>query len=183
MHTSVAGAASLGSCATGAIAYGQLGPGEDLSGRLVTEVRGLGKQVSEGHAELLLVDGPPGIGCPVIAAVTNTDLLIGVAEPTLSGEHDLTRLADLARRLRVPMVVVLNKADLSESGAARIRTLAESRELPLLAEIPFDPALGRALERLTRESAESVLDFQSEGIEACKRAWGLVEQRLGSSAE
>ncbi|MGV8083847.1 MAG: P-loop NTPase [Coriobacteriia bacterium] len=173
-----AGTACLGSCETGAIAYGQLGPGEDLSGRLVTEVRRLGKATADGVAELLFVDGPPGIGCPVIAAVTNADLLVAVAEPTVSGEHDLSRLIELAKRLGIPVVVALNKADLSEDGAKRISTLAEQRDVPLIARVPFDPALGGVLERLTRDSAKDVLGFGGEGIRAVRRAWEEVQRRL-----
>ncbi|NTW29179.1 MAG: P-loop NTPase [Coriobacteriia bacterium] len=180
MCSSSAGIACLGESAAGPIAYGQLGPGEDLSGKLVTEVRRLGKEIAEREsAQLLIVDGPPGVGCPVIAAITNTDLLVAVAEPTISGEHDLSRLVDLASRLGVPVVVVLNKADLSTSGADRIRALAEKHELPLLAEIPFDAALGRALERMAFEPAVAIPAANGEGMRAIEIAWGALESHLG----
>jgi len=168
-----------GTSAVGPMAYGQLGPGEDLSGKLVTEVRGRGKTAAESHAAaLMLIDGPPGIGCPVIAAMTNTDLLIAVAEPTVSGEHDLSRLVDLADRFHLPVSVVLNKADLSVPGALRIRALCDARGLTLVAEIPFDPALAGSLEHLASRDTDGFVGNESAGMRAVVQAWETIRRGL-----
>lgn len=98
MKPGTAGMAAAGTASTGAIAFGQLEPGQDVSGKLVTEVRRRAAEMAESAAEgqaLLLVDGPPGVGCPVIASIGNADLLVAVAEPSVSGEHDLRRLVRL----------------------------------------------------------------------------------------
>ncbi len=142
------GAVAAADAATGPMLFGQLEPGQDLSGKLVTEVRRRAKDAATGADVLVLVDGPPGVGCPVIASVTNADLLVAVTEPSVSGEHDLRRLVLLARKLGVPVVAVLNKADLSAPGAARIRTACERHGVELVGEVPFDPAMAAALERL-----------------------------------
>jgi len=128
--------------AIGPLVYGRLRPGEDLSGKLVAEVRSMADRLAEGgEVDLMLIDGPPGTGCPAIASITNTDLLVAVTEPTLSGEHDLARLTALARQLDVPVAIILNKADLSASGAEHIRVRAREEGLELIAEVPFDPEL------------------------------------------
>ncbi|MBN1193692.1 MAG: ATP-binding protein [Coriobacteriia bacterium] len=146
MEPSQAGEACRAETPIGPMAFGRLVPGEDLSGKLVTEVRMQADSMAESQgAELLLIDGPPGVGCPAIASITNTDLLVAVTEPTLSGEHDLMRLVSLARRLDVPVTVVLNKADLSESGARRIRARVQDEGLELMAEVPYDTGIACTL--------------------------------------
>lgn len=179
MGVSTAGHSCTGTSMVGPIAYGQLGPGEDLSGKLVTEVRGRAVTAAAEHtAGLMLIDGPPGIGCPVIAAMTNTDLLIAVAEPTVSGEHDLARLADLARRFSLPVTVVLNKADLSIPGAARIKALCDARGLNLIAEIPFDPTLAASLAHLATDDGDIDQQSESAGMRAVEQAWNALKLHL-----
>ncbi len=142
MLDTVVGEACVGACSVGPIAFGRLEPGEDLSGRLVSEVRRLGSAEAADHdAALVLVDGPPGIGCPVVASVADTDMLVAVAEPTVSGEHDLDRIVALARRFDLPVRVVLNKSDLSAVGAQRIREYCRTHGLSMIAEVPFDPTI------------------------------------------
>lgn len=179
----------------GPLVYGSLRPGEDLSGKLVTEVRAKADLLAAGgDAALMLIDGPPGTGCPAIASITNTDLLVAVTEPTLSGEHDLARLTALARRLDVPVAIVLNKADLSESGAARIRALAAAESLPLIAEVPFDPALAALAQRAALGTLFSGdhrpgdtpvapvgpgMPAELPGLKAVQTAWGEIRSRIG----
>lgn len=176
-----AGRACLGASRAGSIAFGRLGPGEDLSGKLVTEVRGLGATAaSSSEAETVFIDGPPGVGCPVIAAITNTDLLVVVAEPTVSGSHDLARLAELAAQFKLPVRVVLNKADLSEDGARGVHATCARLGLEVIAEIPFDPDLANVLERLA--TGEELNHGRSEGLLAVTAAWRTVARVARVSA-
>jgi MinD superfamily P-loop ATPase len=178
MLPSTAGEACIGASVVGPIAFGQLGPGEDLSGKLVTEVRRLGADAAAEHrADVLFIDGPPGIGCPLIAAVASTDLVVAVAEPTVSGAHDLGRLADVAARLKLPVRVVLNKADLSEEGTRRIYETCVTRGLPVLAEIPFDPALAELLGDFAA-GGRVADDFDSPGMSAAATAWDAIAREL-----
>lgn len=188
MAPSQAGEVFSAETAVGAMAFGQLFPGEDLSGKLVTEVRSRAGSLAEARGSgLLLIDGPPGVGCPAIASITNTDLLVAVTEPTVSGEHDLLRLITLARRLGVPVAVVLNKADLSGPGAARIRERVSAEGLSLLGEIPFDPLLAVTLGRMADGGSPDAYGgpgasrdpraSAGPGAAAARRVWEAVAAR------
>lgn len=179
LSESRAGKVFLGKGALGSIAYGQLEPAEDLSGKLVTEVRRVAREQAELEgSDLILVDGPPGIGCPVIAAIANADILVAVTEPTVSGEHDLARLNQLASRFGIPVVVVLNKADLSQEGTARIRRFATEHDLPLIGEIPFDPIIGEVLAGFASSGIESGFENESASLRVIENTWTALVSRL-----
>jgi len=130
----------------GPMVHARLGIGEENSGKLVAEVRRLAAGLAEQtKAELLLADGPPGIGCPVISSVTDLDRVLVVTEPTVSGVHDLERVLQLAAHFGVPARVVINKADLNPEQARRIETIAEQRGAPIIGRIPFDDQVYEAL--------------------------------------
>jgi MinD superfamily P-loop ATPase len=129
----------------GPLVHARLDPGGENSGKLVTLVREHARAVAEmRNLDLLLVDGSPGIGCPVIASVAGTDLVLGVAEPTLSGRHDLERLADLTAHFRIPMAVCINKADLNRDVASAIERWCLSRGIRVVGRIPYDPVFNHA---------------------------------------
>ncbi len=176
MRPSQAGEVCHARTAVGSMTFGRLAPGEDLSGKLVTEVRGRADALADRDgAGLMLIDGPPGVGCPAIAAITNTDLLITVTEPTLSGEHDLLRLLTLARHLRVPVGVVLNKADLSDTGAERMRARVQDEGLELIAEVPYDTGVARAF-IAQGVSTEGIAPASAEAVAAVV---GWIAERIG----
>lgn len=105
----------------GTMVHARLIPGEENSGKLVTEVRNRAKQIAiKENKKLVLVDGSPGIGCPVISSITGVNLSLIVTEPTLSGIHDLSRAVELVKQFRVPFVLVINKSDINEELTARI---------------------------------------------------------------
>ena len=99
----------------------------------------------ELHLPLILGDGPPGTGCPVIASVTGTDLVVIVTEPTVSGVHDMERVLKLTRHFGVPAVIVINKADLNTEQAQRIEMLATQANSRVIGRIPFDREVNDAL--------------------------------------
>ncbi len=123
----------------GPLASAELYPGEETSGKLVTLVKQkayeLGKEKS---AKLLLIDGSPGIGCPVIASASGANAVILVTEPSLSGLHDLKRILKVVRHFRIPAYLVINKADLSEEASKKTEEFAAAEQLPLLGRIPYD---------------------------------------------
>jgi MinD superfamily P-loop ATPase len=134
--------------ACGPMIHAELGIAQDNSGKLVAHVREQARAVAErDDIELILVDGPPGIGCPVHASVTGCDLAVVVTEPTPSGQHDLERVLDLLEHFRLPGVVLINKHDLSPSITARIESMAGRRNAPVVGAIPFRPEVPRALAR------------------------------------
>lgn len=177
MIPSEAGEVCDGATVAGPIAYGRLAPGEDLSGKLVTEVRSHAEVAAAAWgADLLLIDGPPGVGCPATASITNTDLLVAVAEPTLASVHDLLRLLTLARRLGVPVVSVLNKADLSSEMAVRVRETLGSEGVALLGEVPYDPSVSGVLDRLA--SCRARANPSGPAYEAAMAIWRELAARL-----
>ena len=105
------------------------------------------------------------------------DILVAVTEPAVSGAHDLERLLAIAGRLKVPVRVVLNKSDLSDDGAERIRALCISRGLPLLAEVPFEPALAALLADLGEGGTDVSLEQTSAGV-AVIAAWRALAGEL-----
>ena len=130
----------------GPLAGAELFPGEETSGKLVTEVKQkAAKLCRDVGAEQLLIDGSPGIGCPVIASASGVDVVVLVTEPTLSGLHDLRRILGVVRHFRIPAYLVINKEDLNPSVAEQIVAYAEEEELPLLGGIPFAPKVTEAM--------------------------------------
>ena len=148
MHDNLAGHWMLRATANGYLVHAALGVAQDNSGKLVAEVRDQARQLGEQvDADFVLVDGPPGIGCPVHAAMGRIERLLAVTEPTPSGAHDLTRLLDLAHHFGIQATVVINKWDLAPELATQIETSCQERGVPVLGRIPFDKAIPRMLAR------------------------------------
>ena len=101
----------------------------------------------------MLVDGPPGIGCPVISAMAGADYALLVTEPTAAGIHDLKRTLDTARHFNVPAGVVINKADLYPAGTAEIEAFCQQENIDMLGKIPFDPTVTTAMRQAQPVSA------------------------------
>ena len=130
----------------GPMVHARLGIAEENSGRLVSLVRTKTRQLAEARGlELILTDGPPGIGCPVIAAIGGATALVIVVEPTVSGIHDMERVVDLAAHFRVPGMVIVNKYDLNVEMTETIEQLAVKRNLVVLGRVPFDPVFTRSM--------------------------------------
>ena len=130
----------------GPMVHARLGIAEENSGRLVSLVRKETRQLAEERGlDLILTDGPPGIGCPVIAAIGGATALVIVVEPTVSGIHDLQRVVDLAAHFRVPGLVIVNKYDLNVEMTEAIEKLAVQRNLVVLGRVPFDPVFTRSM--------------------------------------
>ena len=110
--------------------HAQLGAGQENSGMLVALIRGKAQELAEAKGlPLILVDGPPGIGCPVISSLTGADGVLIVTEPTLSGLHDLNRVLDLAGHFKIPGMVLINKYDLNQEMTNRIETYCRDKGL------------------------------------------------------
>jgi MinD superfamily P-loop ATPase len=130
----------------GPMSHAQLAMGEEVSGRIVAVVREDAKKLAKEHPEkLILVDGPPGIACPVIASVTGVDIALIVTEPTVSGLSDLERALELTEHFEIQSYVIINKADIAPVMASRIREFCASHNTQIIGEIPFDPVVGRAI--------------------------------------
>ena len=124
----------------GNLVHAQLGIAEENSGKLVSLVRQKGRELAEKKGiDLIITDGPPGVGCPVIAAVGNAAAILVVTEPTVSGKHDLKRVVELSRYFQVPAMACVNKFDLNRKMAIEIESFCERNYIPFIDHIPFDP--------------------------------------------
>jgi MinD superfamily P-loop ATPase len=129
----------------GPLVHAKLHPGQEASGKLVTVVRSQAAALAKRRGlELSIIDGSPGIGCPVIASMTGATLALVVTEPTMSGLHDLERVASVAHKLGVPVAVVVNKCDLNPEMSRRITEWACAAGARALGEIPYDEAVTEA---------------------------------------
>ncbi|MBN2081627.1 ATP-binding protein [bacterium] len=134
-----------GRTSRGPLVWGRLEPGQPNSGKLVERVRSRAQAIAKQHQHaLVIVDGPPGIGCPVIAALSGIDLALIVAEPSASSLHDLARVVELATRFRTACAVVVNKADLRESASEQIEGWCSRQGVPTLGRISYDVVFSAA---------------------------------------
>jgi MinD superfamily P-loop ATPase len=159
----------------GPFVHARLGIAEENSGKLVTLVRREARNLAEAEGlELVLVDGSPGIGCPVIASMAGARLALAVTEPTLSGLHDLRRVAGVAEKLGVPRVVTVNKWDLSPDTARDVEEWCAGVGLPVIGSIPYDDAVTEA-----QIAARAVTEC-SDGAaaEAISGIWDRLEEML-----
>jgi len=130
----------------GPMVHARLGIAEENSGKLVTLVRKEAKELAEKKGlDLIITDGAPGVGCPVIASIGGADAVLIVTEPTVSGLHDMKRVAELAAFFKIPAMVCVNKYDLNPDKAEEIRQYAEDHDMLFVGLIPFDPVFTKAM--------------------------------------
>ncbi len=123
----------------GPLVHAALGIAQDNSGKLVSTVKESAKKLAEDNGySLILLDGPPGIGCPVHATLTGIDLVVAVTEPSVAGHHDLQRLFDVCTHFNLPLAVIINKSDLSPELTNEIEIYAASKNMQVVGKIPFN---------------------------------------------
>ncbi len=129
----------------GTMVHAKLGIAEENSGKLVFLIRKETKRIAEEQKkDLIIVDGSPGIGCPVIASITGADLVLIITEPTLSGKHDLERVAELAAGFNIPTLIAINKFDLNPDMAGQIEEDVRKRNIKVIGKIRYDKAFTKA---------------------------------------
>ena len=161
----------------GPMAHARLGIAEENSGKLVSLIRQQGKQLAERkQLDLLLTDGPPGIGCPVIASLGGASAALIVTEPTVSGKHDMERVADLAAFFKVPALVCVNKYDLNPEMGQAIESCAQEKNITILDRIPFDTVFTKAM-----IEGKTVVEYDpsSEGARSIRKIWEDLVRHIG----
>lgn len=154
----------------------QLKMGGGTSGKLVTEVRRRLNKAAPQDVPLAILDGSPGIGCPVIASLSGVSMALLVAEASISGLSDLDRIVRTADSFRTPLAVCVNKADVSPTITARIEEYCAERGIPFLGTIPFDPAAVRAVNR-----GLTVVDVDCPAGRAVRDLYQKIIRLLGLS--
>lgn len=159
----------------GPLFHAHLFAGQENSGKLVTQVRQRARLWAlDMAARFLLIDGPPGIGCPVIAASTGTDLALLVTEPSVSGLHDLQRIQSTTAHFGIPSLVLINKADLNLRQAKEIESFCASHGLEVVGRIPFDTVVTEAMVQ-----GQSVTTYAHCAVTAeLQRVWQRIKGHL-----
>jgi len=159
----------------GQLVQGRLGMAMSTSGKLVTSVRKKAKETAlTTGANYLLIDGSPGIGCPVIASLTGVDAAVIVTEPTVSGEHDLKRILDLCRHFNLPAFVIINKFDLNKEQTQLLIEKSKQMGAKIAGQIKYDPAFYRAVEK-----GQTILEIDNaDSGEQVRSAWSYVLANL-----
>jgi MinD superfamily P-loop ATPase len=140
----------------GWMVHARLEPGEQNSGKLVNVVRKQAREVAkETGSNTIIIDGPPGIGCPVISSVTGAKKAIIVTEPTRSGFHDLKRILELTDSFKVKSYVVINKYDLNVDITCQITDWCFDKKISVIGKIPFDPCIVEAM-----LNCKSIIEWQ-----------------------
>ena len=160
----------------GTMVHAKLGIAEENSGKLVTLIRKEAKRIAaEEKKDLIIADGSPGIGCPVIASITGADLVLIITEPTLSGKHDFERVADLTASFGIPTLVCVNKSDLNREMTAEIAREADGRGIKLAGKIRYDKAFTKA-----QIMKATVVEYTGGWVtEDIKALWRKVIYALG----
>ncbi len=151
----------------GPLVHARLGIAQENSGKLVAQVRQEARRIAEERGfDCIISDGPPGIGCPVISSLSGASLALMVAEPTLSGIHDLERVLGVSRHFSVPATVAINKYDLNEENSRRIEDYCKSQGIGVAAKIPFDNVVTEAIVRglPVVEYADGAVSREIEGL-------------------
>jgi MinD superfamily P-loop ATPase len=165
----VSGFAYISKTRYGLMSHALLNPGEENSGKLVSLVRKNAKKIAEKEkCKLIINDGPPGIGCPVIASVGGVDLGLVVVEPTLSGIHDMERALSLLDHFKISALVCVNKFDLNKKNSDQILNFCKFNSIEVVGKIPFDPIITRAM-----VEGKPVVEFSSDSKVslAIQRIW------------
>jgi MinD superfamily P-loop ATPase len=160
----------------GPMVHARLGIAEENSGRLVSLVRQEARKLAEKERlDLIITDGPPGVGCPVIAAVGGASAVLIVAEPTISGHHDMERVVQLTAHFNVPAMVCVNKFDLNLEFTRMIERDAGENGLTWLGKIPFDPIFTKAMVQ-----AQTIFEYDGNSItgRAVREIWKRVSLNL-----
>ena len=130
----------------GDFVHAKLGIAEENSGKLVAKIRDEAKKLAEAKkADYVIIDGTPGIGCPVMASLAGIDLAVIVTEPTVSGIHDMKRVIELTKHFKITAKVVINKFDLNLENCEKIKALCDENNIEILGQIPFDKIVSKSI--------------------------------------
>ncbi|RKY58121.1 MAG: (4Fe-4S)-binding protein, partial [Candidatus Neomarinimicrobiota bacterium] len=155
--------------------HARLGIGTENSGKLVAKVKNEAKRIAgEKQKELVLVDGSPGVGCPVVSSLSGANFVVLVTEPTVSGLHDLERVYQLVKKFRIPAGCIINKADLNSEITQRIRQFIQENEIEPLAELPYDETFTAAMTQ-----GRTIIEFSDGKLQnLIRQSWEKIKNSV-----
>jgi MinD superfamily P-loop ATPase len=159
----------------GPMVHARLGVAQENSGKLVSVVRKSAKEIAgKNHLKLVVVDGPPGIGCPVIASITGVDLVVIVTEPTFSAISDLERVLSLARHFKIQSVVLINKSDINLQNTQNIEDFCHQKKIEVAGKLPFDNVFTQAM-----VEGKTIIEYgDSNLVEEIENIWQRISTRI-----
>ncbi len=165
----------IGNYRNGTLVHARLAPGEENSGRLVSVVREVARKVAaESDSEIILIDGPPGTGCPAIASIAGTTVVVAVTEPSQSGLHDVKRMLELTENFNIPSYLVINKYDLNPAVSRQIEAWCFDKGIEVLGKIPFSEKIVEAMIH-----CQSIVEWdpESEPAHVTKSIWKTLLEK------
>lgn len=159
----------------GPMVHARLGVAQENSGKLVSVVRKNARDICQkDHLELVIIDGPPGIGCPVIASITGVDLVVIVTEPTFSAISDLKRVLGLTRHFGIGATVLINKYDLNPENTESIENFCQKGQVEVAGKLPFDNTITRAM-----VAGKNIIEYSESSLAAdIRHIWKRIHTRL-----
>jgi len=175
MKTNISGELFISDTRFGPLVHARLGIAEENSGKLVSLVRQKAKEIAEEkNCQWVIIDGSPGIGCPVIASITGVDCAVIVIEPTLSGLHDAKRVLGVTEHFKVPVKIIINKYDLNHDMTKKIEHWFKDRNIPILGKVIFDEAVVKSI-----VEGKTIIEYSNNQVtETLRTIWGLLEEEL-----
>lgn len=175
MEECKAGEWFISSTRHGPMVHARLGVAQENSGKLVALVRQQTRKIAqENGLAYIIIDGPPGIGCPVISSLSGVDLALIVTEPTFSGIHDMKRILDVCVHFKVPTIVCINKYDLNDNNTTAIYDYCGEKGVEVSSTIPFDNVFTEAM-----VSGKSVVEYSDSKVASeIKNLWQNIELKL-----
>ena len=155
----------------GPFVHAKLGIAEENSGKLVMKIRQVAQSIAKDERlDHIIIDGPPGIGCPVIASLSGVDLALVVTEPTIAGMHDMERILDVTDHFSIPAKVVINKYDINLENSKTIADICRRRNVEVLAHLPFSEVIVQSMVR-----GIPMTEFSDNGVsKAISDLWAIL---------
>ena len=170
LEEQLSGYAFISETRYGPMSHARLNVAEEASGKLITLVRNNAKRMAkEKGLDLILIDGPPGIGCPVISSLSGVDLALIVTEPTQSGLHDMLRILKLTEGFGTTSMVCINKYDINTKNTDEIVAFCNDNDIAVVGKVPYDPIVTEAM-----VEGEAVVEFGGKVAEEIIRMWGSI---------
>jgi MinD superfamily P-loop ATPase len=176
MHKQMAGKSYISAIKTGnKMVHAHLNIGADNSGKLVAKVKKDAKAIAKKeNKEIILIDGSPGIGCPVVSSLSGSNYVILVTEPSVSGLHDLKRVYELVKKFKIKAGCIINKSDINKDYNKKIHSFIKTENISLIAEIPYNETFTKAM--LEGKTIMEVNDLNL--IEIIKSSWTKINQQI-----
>jgi MinD superfamily P-loop ATPase len=159
----------------GSMSHAFLNTAEEASGKLVTVVRNDAiSYAKKNNINMIIIDGPPGIGCPVISSITGVDIVLIVTEPTLSAIHDLERIHGVANHFKIPAIVCINKYDINLENTENIEKYCKANNIDIVGKLPYDNVVPRSM-----VNEKTIIEFSNNKFsKLIVDMWNKIEKRL-----